>query len=170
MKRKQGLLLLCSAAVGVGGVLFTQARRDRENRIDAALPSEVQLILVKSEKLYLYSLQKERLPTADLKALPNFHGYPIVGQTRVRETPQRADLVAAVWEGLGKREGQDCFEPHHGLRAVRGKKTVDLLIGFPCEHMEIYDDRGMHQITVSSSAQGVFNHILAEYDIPLPEP
>ena len=169
MKRK-GAVLLCSAVVIFGFVVVLWLRWDRERRVRAAFPPEVQAVLANSDKLYLYSLQAERLPDADLRTMPNFHGYPILGQTRVRATPERADLLGAVRAGLGKRTLQSCFTPHHGLRAVRGAKTVDLLIGFECEHMEIYDERGRHQIAVSSAAQQVFNHILAEYDVPLPEP
>ena len=170
MKLKRGLFLLFYASLFFATGFFRQVWQDRERRAHAAFPPEVQLVLAKSEKLYLYSLQADRLPEADLKTMPTFHGYPILGQTRIRATPERADLLEAVRPGLEEKTVDSCFEPHHGLRAVRGNRTVDLLIGFGCEHMEIYDHRGRHRSTVSSSAQSVFNRILAEYDVPLPEP
>ncbi len=169
MKWKRGLFLLCSLAAVAPIGFAVQFRWERKRRIGAAFPLEVKLVLDKSEKFYIYSLQAERLPASDLKTMPNFHGYPISGQTRIRPTPQRTDLIAALWGGLGRRDQAMCFEPRYGVRAVRGSKTVDLLIGFGCEQLEIYDDRGMHWITVSASAQGVFNRTLAEYDVPLPD-
>lgn len=141
----------------------------RSRAIAVALPPEVQAKLEMSQKFYLYSIQPDRLPEADLRTMPNFHGYPIIGQTRVRATPQRKDLLTAVRVGLGKRSALGGFVPKYGLRALCGKKNVDLLIAFECEQMQIYDDRGMHQITVEASSQEVFNRILAEMDVPLPE-
>lgn len=170
MKLKRGLLLLCCLVVAFVVGVSLYARQMRQLEIRAAFPPEVKQVLDKSEKFYLYSLQAERLPAADLKTMPNFHGYPISGQTPIRPVPQRGDLIAALWEGLGKQTKTACFAPHYGVRAVRGRKTVDLLICFACEEIEIYDDRGLRRITVSSSAQRVFNRVLAEYDVPLPEP
>ena len=169
-KLKRGLFLLCSvgAVLGIGLALLFWWGRQR--RINAAFPPEVKLTLDKCDKFYLYSLQSERLPQTDLKTMPNFHGYPILGQTRVRPTPQRADLLAALRDGLGKNSNCACFAPHYGVRVVRGNQTVDLLISFECEQMEIYGARGLHRISVSSSATSVFNHTLAEYDVPLPQP
>jgi hypothetical protein len=174
VKLKRTSLLLCSlalvAAVVVAVGLSVRQRRERNSRIRAAFPPEAQSVVAKSEKFYLYSLQSERLPEADLKTIPNFHGYPILGQARVHASPYRADLFAAVREDLGANTFFDCFNPHHGIRAVRGGKTVDLLLGFGCRQMEIYDERGVHRITVGAAAQRVFDHVLAEYDVPLPMP
>ena len=158
MKLKRGLLLLCSVIALLGVALGIYSRRERHKRIQAALPPEVQQVLDKSDKFYLYSLQAERLPEADLRIMPNLHGYPISGQTRVRPKPQRADLIRALWGGLGRGGQSERFSPRYGVRAVRNGKTVDLLIGFGCEQMEIYDDRGLHRITVSSSVQTIFSH------------
>ena len=172
MKLKTALSMLCSFAL-VATVVFAaglslRQERERNSRIRAAFPPEAQIVVAKSEKFYLYSLQSERLAEADLKTIPNFHGYPILGQARVRARPYRADLFAAVYEDLGKNTFFDCFNPQHGIRAVRSGKTVDLLLGFGCRQMEIYDERGMHRITVGTEAQHVFDHVLSEYDVPLP--
>ena len=148
--------------------LSWQTQWERNNKIHAAFPLEVQRVVAKSEQFYLYSLQPERLTDMDLTSMPNFHGYPISGKTCVHARPHREDLLAAVREDLGREAASHCFHPHHGIRAVRGTQTVDLVFGFGCEQMEIYDDRGLHQITVGASAQRVFDHVLAEYDVPLP--
>jgi hypothetical protein len=168
MKLKRGLFLLCSVAAVAAIGIALQVRWERIRNIRTAFPPDVKLVLDKSEKFYLYSLQPERLPEADLRTMPNFHGYPISGQARVRPTPERTDLLVALREGLGKRSACSCFDPRYGVRVVRGNKAVDLVICFACEQMEIYDERGMHRITVSASTQQAFNHILAEYDVPLP--
>ncbi len=170
MKLKKGLFLLFSVGAVVAIGISLTLRRERYERIRAVFPPDVKRVLDQSEKFYLYSLQSEPLPKTDLRTMPNFHGYPILGQTRVRSTPQRTDLLAALREGLGKSSECTCFDPHYGVRIVRGNKTVDFVIGFGCEHMDIYDDRGLHQISVSASTQRIFNQVLAEYDVPLPVP
>lgn len=168
MKRtKMWLLLGAAAAVLVTGGLLLLDGRERDRKIVAALPPPQLQVLEQSERFLLYSLDPEPLHAEDRQATPNFHGYPILGQTRVRETPRRADLLAALRQGLGRRSACACFRPHHGVRAVRGLRTVDLLISFGCEQMEIYDDRGLHRISVSPAVQSVFDHALAEYDVPL---
>jgi len=168
MKLKTGLSLLCSLAVVVALGLAVKAQWERNNRIQMAFPPMVTLALDNSEKFYLYSLQSERLVDADLKTMPNFHGYPISGQVCVRPKPERADLLAALRGDLGRRSDCSCFAPTYGVRVVRKHKTVDLMISFGCEQMEIWDDRRVHRISVSAKAQDVFNHVLAEYDVPLP--
>jgi len=170
VKLKIGLSLLGSLAVVValGLTVKTKTQWERNNRIQQAFPPPVNLALDNSEKFYLYSLQQERLTDADLKTMPNFYGYPIAGQVCVRPKPERADLMAALRGDLGKRTDCSCFAPAYGVRVVRRHKKVDLMISFACEQMEVWDDRGMHRISVSAKAQEVFNHILAEYDVPLP--
>jgi len=168
VKLKTGLSLLCSLATVVALGLTVKAQWERNNRIQMAFPPPSKMILDNSEKFYLYSLQSERLADADLKTMPNFHGYPISGQVCVRPKPERAELVAALRGELGKRSDCSCFAPTYGVRVVRRRQTVDLLISFACEQMEVWDDRGRHRISVAAKAQDAFNHVLAEYDVPLP--
>lgn len=169
MKLKKSLFLLVSCAIIVGTGLSLYRRNAQSRRIERALPQDVQILLDKGPKFFLYALQPARLPEIDLKTQPNFHGYPIIGQTPVRATPFRQDLLAAIRAGLGKKSEAGCFEPKYGIRVVRNKKAVDLLISFNCEQMEVDDDRGVHRISIDASAQSVFNHIMAELDVPLPE-
>jgi hypothetical protein len=170
VKIKKGFFLLFTLAVVLCTGLSLWERWEQNKRVHTALPAATDIVLDKSEKFFLYSLQGECLPATDMKTMHNFHGYPILGQTRVRVTPQRADLLAALRKGLGKKSAATCFNPHHGIRAVRGTQTVDLIISFGSEQMEIYDNRGMHQISVSAPGQGVFNRVLSDADVPLPEP
>ena len=71
-------------------------------------------------------------------------------------------------ENVARRQQWSLSPPGNSGR--RGNKTVDLLISFQCEQMAIFGGRGRHEISVSSAARRVFNHTLAEYDVPLPEP
>lgn len=169
MKPKKILFVLVACALILGMGLPLYGRYERSRRVDSALPQDVQILLDKGQKFFLYALQPEHLPDTDMQALPNFHGYPIIGQTPVKSTPFRQDLLEAIRSELGSKSAEGCFAPKYGIRVVRNKKTVDLLISFNCEQMQVYDARGMRRISIGGAAQSVFNHILAELDVPLPE-
>ena len=78
----------------------------------------------------------------ELKTKPTFHGYLILGQAQVRSAETRTNLLDALYKVMGKGDPYACFNPRHGIRAVRNKKTVDLVICFECQQIDIYDEQG----------------------------
>ncbi|MEM7262122.1 MAG: hypothetical protein AAF488_09035, partial [Planctomycetota bacterium] len=53
------------------------------------------------------------------------HGYEILGATTIDATERRT-VLEAVYQGIAASEGvvAACFNPRHGIRAVRGDQTV----------------------------------------------
>jgi hypothetical protein len=157
------------AIVLVIGGSFLLMRQDSARRLRAAFPLEEQQILEKGEEFVLYSLHPNprELDPEELKTKPVFHGYLILGQTRITTAKTRMDLLNALYADLGKGDPAYCFNPRHGIRAVRGNKTIDLVICFECQQIEIYDERGKGGTLIAHSPQPVFDRILTQASVPL---
>jgi hypothetical protein len=63
-------------------------------------------------------------------------GYPI-RKTVVIPRAEIAQVAKAVAKALGQGPEANCFEPHHALRVVSGGQTVDLVICFACQEVEV---------------------------------
>jgi hypothetical protein len=153
------------ALVLVLGVSFCLVSWNTNRRLSAAFTPEELQILEKGERFTLYSLAPE--VTQELKSGPDFEGYRIMGQTQVTNVRTRADLLVALYGGIGKGEVEACFMPRHGIRAVRGNKTVDLVICFECEQIEIYSEHGPPGATINDSPRPVFDRVLRQARVPL---
>jgi hypothetical protein len=160
------------AIVLVLGSFFLFSRWDSARRLRAAFPLEEQQILEKGETFILYSLHPSPMEVdpQELKTKPVFHGYPVLGQTQITAATTRMDLLSALYTDLGKGDPAACFNPRHGIRAVRGNKTVDLVICFECQQIEIYDERGKQGTTTTHSSKPVFDRILSAANVPLASP
>jgi hypothetical protein len=167
--KRRWLWLYSSVIVVVIGAYFPLARWMNERRIHAAIPMDEQQLLGQSQRFILYSLHPHpmELDAHELQTKPTFHGYLILGQTQINNPTTKSDLLAALYDGLGKGDFLGCFNPRHGIRAVRGNKTVDLVVCFQCLQIEIYDERGKRTVTVSSSPKTIFNRVLSEAHVTL---
>jgi len=157
------LLWLFSAGIvivlfGVGSLLVWRATDGPIRRSDRQ-------VLDHSEKFILYSLLEEP-PDPDENKL-KFHDYVILGQIQVVAAQDRAELLAALYESAGKGEAAGCFVPRHGIHAVRGNKTVDLLICFQCGHLHIYGEHGVYYTSITHSPLSVFDRTLSAKGVPL---
>src|SRR5579871_277178 len=161
MNLKKRLRQLCFAALLFLGSLFLLSRWSEKNEILTALPPEEQQMLEKSPQFTLYSLLSHPEPE-ELKTRSTFHDNLILGQTQVISAKTRTDLLTAFYEGLDKGYAMACFNPRHGIRVVQNNKTVDLVICFECQQVEIYDSQGKRTITISDSPKSVFDHVLSE--------
>ena len=65
--------------------------------------------------------------------------------------------------------GAGCFQPRHGIRLVKGDKTVDLAICFECYSTTIYggEDKKKPYFLVTRSPQPTFDAVLKEAKIKL---
>ncbi len=81
----------------------------------------------------------------------------------------RADLITRFYDGIEKQEvfAACCFSPHHALRAVRGNKTVDLVICFSCSGVQIHYGKEEGRTHVGKSPQRFFDHVLTSAGVPL---
>ena len=150
------LLLLC-------GACFADKTRPGE-----ALPEPAQSAFTKPDQFELYSLD----PNAGQKEEKGrFHGWKVLGKTVVKDAETRTKLLAALDRGINENDGTvaGCFIPRHGLRAVHGGKTVDMVICFQCYQIEFYTDgiRDKGGRLVTASPQRTFNEVLKAAKVPL---
>jgi hypothetical protein len=73
-----------------------------------------------------------------------FNDYVELGRAAVADEGLRRRIVQLLYEGI--RENGDmvaaCFNPRHGVRAVKGANTVDLLICYECLQIYVFVDDG----------------------------
>ena len=98
----------------------------------------------------------------------NFHQYPILGKIEIQSQKERADLLSALYKGIEGAQGfAPCFYPRHGISATLGNDTVDLVICFECENIEIHTKHGEDFVAVVDSAQPTFNRAVAKARLPV---
>jgi hypothetical protein len=133
-------------------------------------PGDSRQVLEGADQFILLSLDPKRL--VDSQGVDAFHEYRIVGQTLISDPNRRAELIASLYDGIA--EGDDlarCFDPHHGIRAVQGKSTLDLVICFLCSQMRVYFTDSNTTVCRGSDIAGqpaaTFDRIVREAGVPL---
>jgi hypothetical protein len=90
----------------------------------------------------------------------------VLGRTPINDHETRTRLVNALLHGIEESgKGFKCFDPRHGIRAVRGGKILVFTICFGCGH--VYVSPGKGHFTISGSPGDVFNQTLEKAGIPL---
>ncbi len=131
------------------------------------IPAAYREVLENAETLELLSLNSNPEPSATKL----FHGNEILGRTKLGKE-QRRKVLTAMSEatkkaGLG---GAGCFIPRHGLRATHKGITVGLVICFECGKIDLYyGESDQYHTLVSNTPAKLFNEILTEAKIPLPD-
>ena len=103
-----------------------------------SLPEAVQSVLSDSQFLLLYSLASYTIVGESEQML--FHGFSVLKQVQVAREGAKTQLVEAVYRSMADPEALQmlCFIPRHGLRAIQGDKSVDLVICYQCGNLKIY--------------------------------
>jgi len=163
MRTHTALVVATVAALLAGTAL---AAPKEENKV----PDEVKAILDKADSFELYSLDPNFLK--DVK--DGFHGFKVLGKTEVKEADTRKALVAATVKGAAENKGEvaRCFEPRHGIRLTRDKKTVDLVICFHCAQVRVYAhgaEKATGEFLTTNSPQPTFDMVLRDAKVPLPK-
>ena len=151
-----------------GSYIFTDPKFAR------SLPDNSRSVLENCDKLTLYSLKPAYNFNTDGSAFQGgFHDYPIVGKMVV-PAKQRAAVLAQLYNGLTFPDNAGipgCFNPHHALRAVKGKCVVDIVICFGCMQMQIYTEKHKDYDLdgISSEPRPAFDRILKDGKVKLSE-
>lgn len=133
------------------------------------IPEPALTALEKGDKFELFSLNPAR--TAE-KPPNEFHGWEILGSTKVDKADVRKKLVAALKKAAAENDGvaAGCFNPRHGIRIVHGGKTIDVVICFECYSASVYiDDERKDSFLLTDSAQATFNKVLTDAKVKLPK-
>jgi hypothetical protein len=177
--RKKLLLLSLSLSLALFAVLwFTFAP---SYVINSGLTTQ-RKILENNQQFIFYSLDPSSIysteidgaaenskPKFEVPAKEKFHGYDVLGKTQINDSDVKAKLIKALESGIdeGGSAGIMCFDPRHGIRVVRGDQTVDLLICFECQRIDVFTNKSSGRAYTSGSPQKVFDSVLMSAKVPL---
>jgi len=107
--------------------------------------------------------------TNETPKIEMFHGFEVLGRAEIVDTNERKELVEALKNGVAegkKLEPLACFDPRHGIRAVKGGTNVDLVICFEClTIMEVINTDRWFRISHKPNER--FNEALKRANLPL---
>jgi hypothetical protein len=144
---------------------LAQQKRSGPPPTENKIPEGARLILEQADKFELLSLDASWSTTQG-----GFHDHQILGRREIVDSATRKTLISALENGVAENHGEIamCFNPRHGIRVNRRGKRVDFLICFECAQVKIFgDEKG--SFLVSQSPQRVFNKVLSDSHIPLPQ-
>ena len=131
--------------------------------LNKAFPADSRNVFEQSDRFILYSIESRPTPNQ----ANTFHGYPIVGQTEIKDEKIKSDLVAHFYDGMAAESiAKGCFSPHHAIRAMKGQKTVDLVICFSCSGVHIYYGEERSRTHVAQEPERFYNAVLATVGVP----
>lgn len=100
-----------------------------------------------------------------------FHGFVVLGKTSLKKDAEGVgalkDALYAAIEKSGKPAR--CFIPHHGIRAVSGEKTLDLVICFTCSYLDLYvnGERFGERLVIAKDPFPAYDKALEGAQVPL---
>lgn len=99
-----------------------------------------------------------------------FHGFPILGSTKIDDSDEKAGLVTSLATAVLDFDALPlyCFKPRHGLRIIHGATRSDFLICFECQNMHIYGFHGYSGCQVGAGASTYYERLLKKYRLALP--
>lgn len=117
-------------------------------------------VLEQSDEFTLLSLEPSPFKPSPPGAV-KFHKHIILGQVKITDPKLKARLTEALFRGIAddKMGGASCFNPRHGIRAVKGSRVVEASICFECGHVYFFDWRDSHA-TISRSPVALFDATL----------
>lgn len=116
-----------------------------------------------ADKVVLYSID----PTGSRATTGAIAGYGVLGKTEIKDAHTRSKLALALAGALDKNAGAKCFDPRHVLRATSGETTVDFVICFECQQMQIWTGSVMRTEFMNGTPGGLFDGLLQDARIPL---
>jgi hypothetical protein len=130
-------ILVVGLLVGMGLWWFMPSHM-LDPRAEKYFSEKARWVLERPERLEVLSLHPEFQSTAEEG---QFHRYRILGSKPILESALRARIVSQVVRGLVEPPDEMalCFDPRHGVRAERDGTTVDLVICFSCNRVEIHE-------------------------------
>jgi hypothetical protein len=140
----------------------------RDSTGDGGLPTDVQNILAHPDRIELLSLQPTPFPRPE--PAHAFHDWKVLGRVTVLNSWTQGKIIRAVKKGIADSDGSvaACFNPRHGIRAVRGEHTADLVLCFECNQIYVYLD-GEKKTTVltAKTGQPALDAVLTDAGVPL---
>jgi hypothetical protein len=150
--------LLVALVIGLSAQVAGQ-----ENKI----PDQARAILENASQFELLSIGNDTSPKNHTE---EFHRWPVIGKTTIKDPDTRKRLVAALEKGVEENKGDvmKCFNPRHGIRVTHGGMTADFVICFECYQVIAYVAGGKGQrFLITDSPAPIFNQTLQHAKVPL---
>jgi len=135
----------------------------QENKI----PDQARAILENASQFELLSIGHDPSPK---NSGEEFHRWPVIGKTTIKDPDTRKRLVAALEKGVEENKGDSmkCFNPRHGIRVTHDGMTADFVICFECFQVVVYVTGDKEQrFLITASPAPVFNQTLQHAKVPL---
>ena len=159
-------------------VLFSSVASSKARARKNEFSAEALKILQQAETMEVLALdpnqQRERSEKPDTEekaaAENDFHGWKILGRTKVTDGAIRKEVVTSLLKGMQEIDvGAKCFIPRHGLRVTAGDESVDMVICFQCSRLSAYVNKNPKDeyLLVDGTAAPALNKILKKVGISL---
>ncbi len=142
-----------------------------------SFPPEVRAILDAPDEFELLSLVPISLtpPKSEIRkrwaGKELFHYEGVVGKITVKDAKDRQRVVEALYMARKASEpvGVACFIPHHGIRARKGKESVEIVICFTCQRADVYTAEGKTPYGIGNRYHfgREFDAVLTNHGVPL---
>ncbi len=150
---KAGILTTIGICVGAGLVHLNNSKQPTDFHTTSYD------IFTHGKKVVVYSLDPKQTNTSTGK--DNFNDYPVLSKIEVVDPKLQSELKSALIEGMNQNAIEaKCFNPRHGLRVSSGLKTIDVVICFECNKLEVHSTKRVNALSVSNSAEALFDRIL----------
>ncbi|MDC0744471.1 hypothetical protein [Polyangium mundeleinium] len=121
--RATALLLLAASVLGCG-----------------SLPDATVAVLEGADSFQVLALDPDHAGEPP-PGVESFHGHQVLAKGDVADPKARERIVGIVNAGVRKGGTQaKCFNPRHGVHAVREGHTVDLVICYECSALDVVED------------------------------
>ena len=160
MNLRWRMLISLSVALVIG---LSAQGAGQENKI----PDQARAILENASQFELLSIGNDPSPKNPTE---EFHRWPVIGKTTIKDPDTRKRLVAALEKGVEENKGDimKCFNPRHGVRVTHDGMTADFVICFECFQVMVYVAGGKGQrFLITDSPAPVFNQTLQHAKVPL---
>lgn len=160
------------AMVVLALVSFSAMNGCAGNSTDGNFPTVAKKALENAEQFELFSLDPPYPNDAPFETgVPTFHRWKVLGKVEIADRNTRQRIVAALRKGVAEmniKSVPGCFSPRHGIRAIRGGKSIDFVICFECWQVEMYaGEQHLTGFLTTGSPQPVFDAALKDAGVPL---
>ena len=182
---KSVVVVLAASGVAAASVWAMKAHRKAEPpiapkpltqaQIRKFFPGTTGTVVIHPDKFILYTIDPMQLEFAlDESKTPylstSLNGFKIRGKTIITDPNDQAGLLASAFSSPSFDQHQ-CFMPHHALRMVKNKRTVDVIICFGCGTAQIWEngEPKTGDLPANRPALPYVNQVLAAHHITPPK-
>ncbi len=123
-------------------------------------------VLERADTGELFSLDPSPPGEQPLTPAEDFRGYRILGKATLSKD-ERDRLIEASRAAIDSSNGEaaKCFNPRHGLRIVAQGDTVELVICFECQQMQIWQGASDSTVLIGTEGESEFEDAVSRHGL-----